>query len=157
MAGFVPRSRAESALRFLPQKLALVEPFHSANHRLLLTELMDLMERDDVLLHVTAAFRQRLTVGAKAWIDASVKAGAPQPLPEDAVSCIAFRFEVLKQVKLEKLGLRYFSASFYPGEHLNEKLMNWKRQFVHPLFSDLRRLATALLEKLPDSERFDME
>jgi len=157
MAGFVPRSRAESALRFLPQKLALVEPFHVANHMLLIRELVDHMERDDVLLHVTASLRRRLPLSAKSWIDESVKTGAPRPLPADPVGCVAFRLDVLKQVRLEKLDLRYFAANLYPGEHLNEKLMHWKRAIVHPLLRDLRRLARLLLERLPPGERFDME
>ncbi len=157
MAGFVPRSRAESALRFLPQKLALVEPFHIANHKLLVRELVDHVERDDVLLHVAAVLRRRLSVTGRAWVDGSVKAGSPEPLPEDPVACMAFRFDVLKQLRLEKIDLRYFVASLYPGEHLNEKLMHWKRAIVHPLLEDLRRLAKVLLDRLPQGERFDME
>jgi hypothetical protein len=157
MAGFVPRSRAESALRFLPQKLALVEPFHIANHKLLVRELVDHVERDDVLLHVAAVLRRRLTFAGRAWVDESVKAGAPRPLPEDPVECMAFRFDVLKQLRLEKIDLRYFVANFYQGEHLNERLMHWKRAIVHPLLEDLRRFARLLLDRLPEGERFDME
>jgi hypothetical protein len=157
MAGFVPRARAESALRFLPQKISTFEPFHAANHMLAIRDLVDHIERDDVLTHLAAALRRRLSVTGRSWADESVKAGAPRPLPEDPVATLALRFDVLKQVKLEKIDLRYFAASFYPGEHLNERLMHWKRSIVHPLAEDLRRLSKALLERLPADDRFDME
>jgi hypothetical protein len=157
MAGFVPRGRAESALRFLPQKLARFETFHAANHMLLIREMLDELERDDVLMHVTAALRRRAAVTGKAWADESVKAGSPRPLPDDPVACIGLRIDVLKQIRLEKIDVRYFAANLYPGEHLNERLMHWKRTIVHPLAEDLRRLALVLLEKLPDTDRFDME
>lgn len=157
MAGFVPRSRAESALRFLPQKISLFEPFHTANHMLLIRDFMDHMERDDVLTHLVAAVRRRMSVTGRQWADDTGKKGAPSPLPEDPIAALALRLDVLKQVKLEKIDLRYFSASFYPGEHLNERLMHWKRAIVHPLAEDLRRLSKALLARLPADERFDME
>src|SRR5579862_2985713 len=45
----VARQRAESALRFLPQKTTWMEPFHVANFRGILLEYVDYLERDDVL------------------------------------------------------------------------------------------------------------
>ncbi len=157
MAGFVPRGRAESALRFLPQKIATFEPFHTANHMLLVRDFVDHMERDDVLTHLIAALRRRMSITGRSWAEQTGKAGAPHPLPEDPVAAIALRFDLLKQVRLEKIDLRHLTASYYPGEHLNERLMHWKRSIVHPLAEDLRRLAKVLLEKLPDGDRFDME
>src|SRR5581483_8461132 len=130
------------------------EPFHAANHMLAIKDLIDHLEKDDVLTHVVAALRRRGALAGRTWADESVKAGAPRPLPEEPVAALALRLDVLKQVKLEKLDLRYFAASFYPGEHLNERLMHWKRSIVHPLAEDLRRLAALLLERLPQDERF---
>ncbi|MEZ0228676.1 MAG: hypothetical protein ACAI25_08635 [Planctomycetota bacterium] len=157
MSGFVPRGRAESALRFLPQKISTFERLHTANHMLVVLDFVDHMERDDVLTHLVAALRRRMPVSGRAWADATGKLGSPSPLPEDPVAAIALRFDVLKQVRLEKIDLRHFTANYYPGEHLNERLMHWKRAIVHPLAEDLRRLAKVLLDKLPDGDRFDME
>ncbi|HZU95789.1 MAG TPA: hypothetical protein VFF73_03705 [Planctomycetota bacterium] len=157
MAGFVPRSRAASALDFLPQKLDQFESFHSANALLKIRELLEHLDRDDVLGHLAAVLRRRVSLSAKAWTDESVKAGSPRPLPEDRIACLALRLDLLRHVRAEKLDLQYFAASFYPGAHLNEKLMHLKQAMVHPLARDLRAIARRSRERLGEEDRLDAE
>jgi hypothetical protein len=134
-----------------------METFHGANYLLLLKEYGEFLERDDVLMHVLAGLRRHLSLGGKAWADEAVKRGATPPLPEDPVACFAFRWDHMRVVKIEKVDLRYFVTCFYPGSHLNEKLMHWKRAIVHPFAEDMRRLGRVLLERLPREERIDLE
>jgi hypothetical protein len=157
VAGFVPRSRAASALDFLPQKLDQFEGFHSANHVFHIRDFLEHLDRDDVLGHLTSVLRRRVTVSGKAWTDETVKAGAPRPLPKDAVACLALRLDLLRQVRSEKIDVLYIAANFYPGEHLNERLMNWKRVFIHPFARDLRTIARRARERLPEDDRLDAE
>src|SRR5262249_39488443 len=126
LPGFVSRQRAESALRFLPQKSSQFETFHAGSFLVVIRDFMDWIERDEALLHVVAARRRRLPGRGKDWADEAVKKGAPPPLPEEPVACFAFRYDAIRSIRLEKVDLRYFITSFYPGSHLNEKLMHWK-------------------------------
>lgn len=130
-----------------------MEPFHAANYRAALADYVDYFERDDVLLHLLAALRRRATTTARDWNDESLKKGTAAPLPADGLACLALRYDLLRTaVKSDKFDLRYFVSCLFPGSHLNEKLMHWKRLVVHPLAADVRRLGELVLERLPATE-----
>lgn len=150
---FTPTQRAESALRFLQQKTQRFESFHAANFQLIVREFVEFLERDDVLLFLVRALKGRITITAQSWYQDTVRKNAVAPMPQDPIACFAFRYDVIRLVRLEKIDLRYIASSFYPGAHLNEKLMYWKREVVHPFGEDCRRFAERAIAALPAADQ----
>jgi hypothetical protein len=144
--------RAESALRFLKQKTERFESFHAANFQLIVREFVEFLERDDVLGFFVRALKGHITLTGPSWYQDTIQRGSPAPMPQDPVACFAFRYDVIRLVRLEKLDLRYLASSFYPGAHLNEKLMHWKREVIHPFGEDCRRFADRAIAALPAAD-----
>ncbi len=151
------RGRATSQLRFLAQRVELFERFHSANSRQVVRAFVEELERDDVLGYLAQALTRRAVVSPRGWLDEAQASGRVPPLPDDPVSAMALRWGVIKQVKLEKVDLRYFVSNLFPGAFLDEKLMGFKRLIVHPFAEDCRRLSAALLRDLGEAEWVDVE
>src|SRR5438034_328450 len=90
MAGFVPRGRAESALRFLPQKIAVFEPFHAANHMLAIRELLERLPQDErfdmeaLAGDVLDDFAKK-AFGPRAWTDEDDAKGEGEKKLEEAL------------------------------------------------------------------------
>jgi hypothetical protein len=135
-----------------------MEPFHVGNFRPILQEYVDYVDRDDVLSQVVAGLRRHLTRTGRDWNDASRKKNEAEPLPADPLGSFALRYDLMRTaVKHDRFDLRNFVTSLYPGSHLNEKLMHWKRAIVHPFAADFRNLGVLLLERLPKDEWFELE
>lgn len=151
------RERAESLLRFLKQRSEQLERFHSGSARLVMQQFCDFFDRDDVVGVLAQALARRAPMTAKAWYDAAQARGAPPPLPEDPTACMALRYALIKHVRMEKIDLRYFVTTHYPGSFLDEKLMHWKRLVVHPFGADCRALADLVIGGLaPGAEWVDL-
>jgi hypothetical protein len=150
------RPHAESLLRFLAQRADQLEVFHSGNARLVIQGFCDFVDRDDVISLLIQALERRRTLGPKAWHDQAVREGKVPPLPEDPAACMAFRYAVLKLVRMDKIDLRYFVTNLFPGSYLDEKLMHWKRLIVHPFAADCRTAAKGVAARLGDDEWVDL-
>lgn len=143
-------------LAFAVQRAEQMEPFHAANYRLALAAFCDFFDQDDVVALVEQALRRRQVLDAKGWFDASVRASEPQPLPEGPAQAMAARYAIMKQVRMDKVDLRFVTANVFPGSHLNETLMHWKRLIVHPFVADLRTLSADVRDRLGDGEWVDL-
>lgn len=150
------RPHAESLLRFLEQRSEQLELFHSGNARLVIQQFCDFFDRDDVLCYVSQALQRRVETSPKAWHERALREGRVPPLPDDPAACMAFRYAVLKQVRMDKLDLRHFVSNLFPGSYLDEKLMHWKRLIVHPFGADCRTLSRGLIARLPAGDWVDM-
>jgi hypothetical protein len=143
-------------LEFLVQRAEQMEGFHAANFRLALAQFCDFFDQDDVIALVEESLRRRQVINPKGWYDDSVKQSTPLPLPEGGAHAMAARYALMKQVRLEKVDLRFVTTNVFPGSHLNETLMNWKRLVVHPFVADLRTLSRDVRARLGDGEWVDL-
>ncbi len=150
------RPHAESILRFLEQRSEQLEVFHSGNARLVVQQFCDFLDRDDVLGFVAQALHRRVDTAPKAWHERALREGHVPPLPDDPAACMAFRYAVLKLIRMDKLDLRHFVTNLFPGSYLDEKLMHWKRLIVHPFGADCRTLSRGLIARLPQGDWVDM-
>lgn len=139
---------AASRLEFLVQRLEAFERFHSGDARLRIQELVDLIERDDVLGCLRRAVEEAQRGSAQEWFEVGFRIGSLPPLPEEPAAALGLRWSILRRVRQDKVDLRQFVATTCPGAHLNEKLMHWKRLVVHPLAHDLRALCDLVREEL---------
>lgn len=151
------RQRAESILRFLPQRVSGMETFHIANYRLALAGFCDELERDDVLEHLWRVFQERQPGPVRAWYRDAQASGELPPFPADPAACFALRYMLMKHVRMDKVDLRFFVTHLFPGSHLNERLMHWKRLVVHPFAADCRTLSRGVIARLGDAEWVDMK
>lgn len=135
---------AASRLEFLVQRLPAFERFHAGDARLRVNELVDLVERDDVLGAMRQGLETALTRSAQEWYEEGYRTSALPALPAEPAAACALRWALLRRLRQDKVDLRQFVASTCPGAHLNEKLMAWKRLVVHPLAHDLRALCELL-------------
>ena len=148
MSQSTPRDRAASLLKFLTERVDLFERFHSANYKLAAQSFFDFFDRDDVIGEVQKVLARRAPTTAKAWYERANASGAVPPLPERADEAFAMRYALLKQVRMDKVDLRYFASNHFPGAFLDEKLMHYKRLVVHPFAADCRTLARLATERL---------
>lgn len=151
------RPHAESLMRFLKQRSEQLEVFHSGNARLIVQQFCDFFDRDDIVSFVAQGLLRRLDTSPKMWHEQALRDGQLPPMPATRAGCMAFRYAVLKQIRMDKLDLRHFVSNLFPGSYLDEKLMRWKRLIVHPFGSDCRTLADGIIARLPEGDWVDME
>jgi hypothetical protein len=151
------RPHAESLMRFLKQRSEQLEVFHSGNARLIIQQFCDFFDRDDIVSFIAQGLLRRLDTSPKVWHEQALREGQLPPMPATRAGCMAFRYAVLKQVRMDKLDLRHFVSNVFPGSYLDEKLMRWKRLIVHPFGSDCRTLADGVIARLPEGDWVDME
>ncbi|RMG10512.1 MAG: hypothetical protein D6731_17285 [Planctomycetota bacterium] len=156
MSASVAGQRARSQLRFLVQAVDRFERFHAHDFVRQIRDFDAFFTGDDVVGLLWGVLHRRLSVDVGEWHAAAQRAGRPGALPADPVECLGFRFATLRLVRREKLDLRYYVSNLYPGDHLNERLMHWKREVVHPLAADLRTLVALLLPRLEGVEWVDL-
>lgn len=148
----VHRNQVLSSTRFLEQKVERFETFHVGNYRLFINDFCDWFVRDDVIGQVALVLHRRLQTSAPAWHEQTQRDGAVPALPEDPAEAMAFRFAVLRLIRREKVDLRFFISNYFPGAHLNEKLMHWKRLIVHPFAEDCRTLSRGMVQAMGSAE-----
>jgi hypothetical protein len=157
VGGVVAVQRAVSQLNYLKQYLERFETFHAVNYKKEIREFMDFFSQDDIIGHLSRALFGRMHMSTAAWHSEVTAGGRVLPLPDDSVECFAFRLGSMRLIRRNKLDLTYFVANHFPGAHLNEMLMNWKRLIVHPFAEDCRSMADALIAELPDEEWVELE
>lgn len=150
------QATARSGLNFLKQQVDRFETFHAANYQLHINEFCDWFVRDEVVALLYEGLRRHLTIAPKDWHDQANREGKVPPLPDDRASAMAFRFAVLRFVRRKKVDVRHFVTNHYPGAHLNEMMMHWKRLIVHPFAADCHTVADAVMARFGSAEWVDV-
>lgn len=150
------RSAVRSRLAYAVEQSQRFEAFHAANADLEIRAFVQLFTQDDVLVRVWEALRLHLDLAAAEW-HAQAEGMTTAPLPSSPPAAMAFRFAVFRFAQRKKVDLRHFVSNHFPGEHLNARLMEWKRLFVHPFAADLRLLVERIEAHLPQEEWVDLD
>ena len=150
------RSAVCSRLAYAVEQSQRFEAFHAANADLEIRAFVELFTQDDVLTRVWEGLRLHLDLAAADW-HAGAEGMTVAPLPSSPPAAMAFRFAVFRYAQRKKVDLRHFVSNHFPGEHLNARLMEWKRLFVHPFAADLRLLAERIERHLPEEEWVDLD
>jgi hypothetical protein len=150
------RSAVRSRLSYAVEQSQRFEAFHAANADLEIRAFVQLFTQDDVLTRVWEGLRLHLDLAASDW-HAQAEGMTVAPLPSSAPAAMAFRFAVFRYAQRKKVDLRHFVSNHFPGEHLNARLMEWKRLFVHPFAADLRLLVERIERHLPQDEWVDLD
>lgn len=150
------RTAVRSRLAYAVEQLQRFEAFHAANANLEIRSFILLFTQDDVLARVWENLRLHLDLAAADW-HAGAEGMTVPPLPSAPPAAMAFRFAVFRFAHRKKVDLRHFVSNHFPGEHLNARLMEWKRLFVHPFAADLRLLVERIDAHLPDEEWVDLD
>ena len=150
------RSAVCSRLAYAVEQSQRFEAFHAANADLEIRAFVELFTQDDVLTRVWEGLRLHLDLAAADW-HAGAEGMTVAPLPSSPPAAMAFRFAVFRYAQRKKVDLRHFVSNHFPGEHLNARLMEWKRLFVHPFAADLRLLAERIERHLPQDEWVDLD
>lgn len=150
------RSAVRSRLAYAVEQSQRFEAFHAANADLEIRAFIQLFTQDDVLTRVWEGLRLHLDLAAADW-HAGAEGMSVAPLPSSPPAAMAFRFAVFRYAQRKKVDLRHFVSNHFPGEHLNARLMEWKRLFVHPFAADLRLLVERIDRHLPPDEWVDLD
>ncbi|MGE0712903.1 MAG: hypothetical protein AB7N76_11465 [Planctomycetota bacterium] len=149
------RQAVVSRLRYLAEQVDRFETFHAGNARLALNDFTGTFTTDDVLSVLWEGLRVHLDLAVKEWHEEANREGRAPALPTSPAAAMAFRFATFRFVTREKVDLKNLVSNLFPGEHLNERLMHWKRLFVHPFAADCRAVVQALTARLPETEWVD--
>lgn len=152
MSGVIAVQRAGSQLRYLKQMVENFEGFHAANFTREINQFCDFFTQDDVIGLISRALFQRIPTSPQAYQDRVQASGVVEALPEEPVAAFAFRWGILRLIRRGKVDLRFFVSNHFPGAHLNEMMMNWKRLIVHPFAEDCRTISDGLQERLGDDD-----
>lgn len=150
------RSAVCSRFAYAVEQSQRFESFHAANADLEIRAFVQLFTQDDVLTRIWEALRLHLDLAAADW-HAQAEGMTVAPLPSSPPAAMAFRFAVFRYAQRKKVDLRHFVSNHFPGEHLNARLMEWKRLFVHPFAADLRLLVERIERHLPQDEWVDLD
>lgn len=150
------RAAVDSRLAYALEQTERFEAFHAANARLVLKSYVETFTQDDILTRIWAALQAHLSLAPADWQAGVVGLELP-PLPASPPAAMAFRFAMFRHARHEKVDLRHFVSNHFPGEHLNARLMEWKRLIVHPFAADLRLLAERLPRHLQGGEWVDLD
>lgn len=151
MTDHLLRAHVASHLDWLVQRIDALEAFHVANAKLVLNDFCDWFVRDELAAQLAEAIRYP-SDAAQRWYEQANREQRIPPLPEDPIAAMGFRFSALRLVRREKVDLKYFVANNFPGSHLNETLMHYKRLIVHPFAADCRLFAELGHARLGDEE-----